>query len=148
MFHLTVENNRFRHMKVFLVVCIALISTLFINNIQDDTLKESIKRGNEIYSDFCMSCHLPSGKGIANVFPPLENSDFLMERRVASIRSIKFGLNKEITVNGKKYNGFMAAVGLSDQEIADVMNYITNSWGNKNGEIITIEEVSNIKKIN
>ncbi len=135
-------------MKVFLVVCIALISTLFINNIQDDTLNESIKRGNEIYSDFCMSCHLPSGKGIANVFPPLENSDFLMERRVASIRSIKFGLNKEITVNGKKYNGFMAALGLSDQEITDVMNYITNSWGNKNDKIITIEEVSNIKKIN
>lgn len=135
-------------MKVFLVVCTALISTLFINNRQDDIFKESIKRGNEIYSDFCMSCHLPSGKGIANVFPPLANSDFLIEKRVASIRSIKFGLNKEITVNGKKYNGFMATLGLSDQEIADVMNYITNNWGNKNDKIITIEEVSNIKKIN
>lgn len=135
-------------MKVFLVVCTALIYTLFINNRQDDIFKESIKRGNEIYLDFCMSCHLPSGKGIVNVFPPLANSDFLMEKRAASIRSIKFGLKGEITVNGKTYNGFMSPLGLSDQEIEDVMNYITNNWGNKNDKIITIEEVSNIKKIN
>ena len=40
----------------------------------------------------------------------------------------------------------MVAMGLSDDEVADVMNYITNSWGNKNDKIITEEEVSKIKK--
>ena len=40
----------------------------------------------------------------------------------------------------------MAALGLSDDEVADVMNYITNSWGNKNDKIVTIEEVSKVKK--
>ncbi|MCF6348841.1 MAG: cytochrome c [Flavobacteriaceae bacterium] len=114
--------------------------------LQDDTLKESIKRGNEIYTDFCVTCHLPSGKGMSGVFPPLASSDFLMEKQTKSIRGIKFGMSGEISVNGKKYNGFMASMGLSNQEIADVMNYITNSWGNKNDKIITVEEVSNIKK--
>ena len=95
-----------------------------------------------------MSCHLPSGEGIIGTFPPLANSDYLMEKRAESISSIKFGLSGEITVNGTKYNGFMSSLGLTDDEIADVMNYITNSWGNKNDKIITLEEVSNIKKIN
>jgi len=135
-------------MKVFLAVCLILISMLVINIKQDNTLKESIKRGNEIYNDFCMSCHLPSGKGMVGTFPPLANSDYLMEKRAESIRSIKFGQNGEITVNGTKYNGFMTPLGLDDDEVADVMNYITNSWGNKNDKIITGEEVSNIKKIN
>ena len=135
-------------MKAFLAIGLTLISILLINTKQDDTLKESIKRGNEIYNDFCMSCHLPSGKGVVGAFPPLANSDYLMEKRAESIRSIKFGQNGEITVNGTKYNGFMSTLGLTNEEIADVMNYITNSWGNKNDEIITTEEVSNIKKIN
>jgi mono/diheme cytochrome c family protein len=135
-------------MKTFLAICFALFTLLFINKKQDDTLKESFKRGNEIYNDFCMSCHLPSGEGIIGTFPPLANSDYLMEKRAESISSIKFGLSGEITVNGTKYNGFMSSLGLTDDEIADVMNYITNSWGNINDKIITLEEVSNIKKIN
>ncbi len=135
-------------MKVFLSVCLALVTILVINIKQDDIFKESIKRGNEIYNDFCMTCHLPSGEGIVGAFPPLANSDYLMKKRTESIRSIKFGLNGEITVNGTKYNTFMAPLGLTDDEVADVMNYITNSWGNKNDKIITNEEVSNIKKIN
>jgi len=145
-------------MKIFLISCLTLVSILFFNKnsnedyqsitLQDDTLKESIKRGSEIYTDFCVTCHLPSGKGMRGVFPPLANSDFLMEKQTESIRGIKFGMSGEITVNGKKYNGFMASMGLSNQEIADVMNYITNSWGNKNDKIITVEEVSEVKKIN
>ncbi len=145
-------------MKIFLISFLTLISILLFNKnpneeyqsitLQNNTLKESIKRGSEIYTDFCTSCHLPSGKGMSGVFPPLANSDYLIGKRKESIRSIKFGLRGEITVNGVKYNGYMAALGLSDEEVADVMNYITNSWGNKNDKIITVEEVSEIKKTN
>lgn len=113
---------------------------------QSITLKESIKRGNEIYTDFCMQCHLTNGEGVKNIFPPLANSDYLIKYKEASIRSIKFGLQGEITVNDIKYNGIMTNLGLSNDEIADVMNYITNSWGNKNDKIITKKEVAKIKK--
>lgn len=113
---------------------------------QTNALKSSMERGKAIYTDFCIQCHLPLGEGVTNVYPPLAKSDYLEKNREASIRGIKYGQQGEITVNGKKYNNVMAPLGLSDEEVADVMNYITNSWGNKNDKMITESEVSKIKK--
>ena len=114
--------------------------------IQSIALKESIKRGNAVYSDFCISCHLPNGEGIQNIYPPLANSDYLKSNRRASIKGLKYGLKGEITVNGLQYNKYMPPMGLSADEIADVMNFSNHSWGNSYGKIVTIEEVSEIKK--
>ncbi|MFT4697076.1 MAG: mono/diheme cytochrome c family protein [Flavobacteriaceae bacterium] len=114
--------------------------------IQRNELEVSIKRGNDIYSNFCISCHLPNGKGVKNIYPPLSDSDYLKNNRDASIKGLKYGLKGEIIVNGTKYNSFMPPMGLGDDEIADVMNYINHSWGNKYGKIVTVEEVRKIKK--
>jgi len=129
-------------------ICCSLYSILptQLNYTQTDPLKESVARGREVYNDFCVSCHLPSGKGVEKVYPPLAKSDFLLKERIASIKAIKFGLTGRLVVNDKVYNGSMMPLGLSDDEVADVMNYISNSWGNKNDEMITEEEVSKIKK--
>lgn len=113
---------------------------------QDDKLQQSIKRGKEVYADMCATCHMPNGKGVPKVYPPLANSDYLMENRKASIQAIKYGLRGKIVVNGVEYKGIMANLGLYEDEVADVMNYITNSWGNKNSEMITEEEVKAIEK--
>ena len=129
---------------IFLLVGILFTFTGFS---QTNPLTSSINRGKAIYNDFCMTCHLPNGEGVANVYPPLAKSDYLIKNREASIRGIKYGQQGEIIVNGKKYNSVMAALGLSDDEVADVMNYITNSWGNKNTKMITESEVSKIKKL-
>ena len=114
--------------------------------IQSIALKESIKRGNAVYSDFCISCHLPNGEGIQNIYPPLANSDYLKANRHASIKGLKYGLKGEITVNGVQYNKYMPPMGLSADEIADVMNFSNHSWGNTYGKIVTVKEVSEIKK--
>lgn len=111
---------------------------------QDTKLLKSIARGKVIYKDMCITCHLPNGKGVEKIYPPLAKSDFLMNKRDASIRAIKFGIEGKIVVNGVTYNTRMASTGLYDDEVADVMNYITNSWGNKNDKIITLEEVKGI----
>mgnify|MGYP000232895453 CR=1 FL=1 len=137
-------------MKIFfafilIVLSASLISTQKTNYITDP-LQESIQRGSEIYTDFCINCHMPNGEGVAEVYPPLAKSDYLMNNIEESIKGLKYGQKGEITVNGKTYNGFMAPLGLSDDEVADVMNYITNSWGNKSDKMVTEEEVSNIKK--
>jgi len=116
------------------------------NSTQDSKLSESIARGKEIYTDFCMQCHLPDGKGTQKVFPPLAGSDWLVTKRKESIHSIKYGLNGPIEVNGEPYNNAMTSMGLEDEEIVDVMNYIMNSWGNTQEKIVTLEEVSDIKK--
>jgi mono/diheme cytochrome c family protein len=116
-----------------------------IINQQNPILKKSMARGNMIYTDFCISCHLPNGKGVPKVFPPLANSDYLMNNKFESIKAIKYGQSGEIIVNGETYNNVMSPLGLENDEIADVMNYITNSWGNSNEKLITEDEVSKIE---
>ncbi|AEH01735.1 cytochrome c class I [Lacinutrix sp. 5H-3-7-4] len=108
--------------------------------------KQDFSEGKQVYEDFCMQCHMANGKGVPRAFPPLAKSDYLKNKREASIKAIKYGLSGSITVNGKVYNSNMAPQGLSNKEIADVMNYITNSWGNKNTSLITEEEVSKIQR--
>jgi mono/diheme cytochrome c family protein len=113
---------------------------------QDTKLQQSIKRGKSIYTDMCVTCHLPNGKGVPKVYPPLAKSDYLLEKREASIKAVKYGLRGKIVVNGVEYKGIMSNLGLYEDEVADVMNYVTNSWGNKNPKMITEEEVEKIKK--
>ncbi|MBM1106724.1 cytochrome c [Aurantibacter crassamenti] len=105
-----------------------------------------MQRGNEIYADFCVTCHLEAGEGVVSTFPPLAKSDYLLQNRAASIRGVKFGQQAEIVVNGVTYNSAMPSPGLEDDEIADVMNYILNSWGNTSDKIVTVEEVEAIQK--
>ncbi len=102
--------------------------------------------GKEIYADFCIQCHGANGKGDTKDFPPLDGSDWLTNKRNQSIAAVKFGQSGEILVNKMKYNNSMPAMGLSDQEVADVMNYIMTSWGNKQTKIVTEKEVTAIKK--
>lgn len=129
-----------------------ILSFLFISFIslsasaQNSALKSSIARGEELYTDFCVSCHLPNGAGVRKIYPPLAKSDYLLKKRIESIKAIKFGLKGEIIVNGEKYNNLMAPLGLSDEEVADIMNYITNSWGNTYEKMVTEAEVSKVKK--
>jgi len=111
---------------------------------QNKPLEQSIADGEEIYQDFCLQCHLDTGKGVSGVFPPLVESDYLMNNIDLSIRGVKYGLSGPIVVNGEEYDGVMQNQGLDNEEIADVMNYILNSWGNKSTDLITEERVSNI----
>lgn len=113
---------------------------------QDKELEKSIARGSEVYGDFCVTCHLPNGEGVSGVFPPLANSDYLRNNTMESIRGIKYGQQGEIKVKGVTYNGVMPSMGLSDEEVADVMNYIQHSWGNQSKKMITEKEVSLITK--
>ncbi len=118
---------------------------LFLVKPQDDKLIQSMKRGEEIYQDFCINCHMHGGEGVSGVFPPLAGADYLLEKREESIYAVKYGQKGEITVNGVKYNNIMLPLYLSDEEVADVMNYVLNSWENK-GEFVSVEEVKAIQE--
>ena len=113
---------------------------------QEKTKEESILAGEEIYQDFCLQCHLTTGAGVSGVFPPIKNSDYLMNNIDKSIAGIKFGLKGEIVVNDEIYDGVMAKQGLDNEEIADVMNYILNQWGNSYDAQITNQQVSEVQK--
>ena len=114
---------------------------------QKDSLGISITNGKSIYNDFCIICHMHDGKGQKGIFPPLAKSDYLFKNMEESIKAIKFGgIDGEIVVNGVKYDTRMERMGLYDDEIADVMNYILNSWGNKYDKMIREKYIRKIKK--
>jgi mono/diheme cytochrome c family protein len=131
-----------------IIVLIYLISLGIFSSLlfQNKTKKESIKSGSEIYQDFCLQCHLSSGIGVFGVFPPLKASDYLLENTNLSIAGIKYGLRGKIIVNNEEYDGIMLRQGLDNEEVADVMNYILNEWGNKTSAFITPNQVSKISK--
>ncbi len=108
-------------------------------------LKASMARGEQLYVSYCLSCHLDQGQGIEGVYPPLAKSDYLMADKNRSIRQILYGVSGEIRVNGKTYNLEMTGFDLTDEETADILNYIRNSWGNK-GSVVTPTEVRAARK--
>ena len=88
-----------------------------------------LKKGHPEVLKFSTNIQMPN-KGVPKAFPPLASSDYLKDIK-ATVNSIKYGLNGPIVVNGVKYNSVMAPMGLDDQEVADVTNYILNTWGNR-----------------
>lgn len=112
-----------------------------------DPLQKSMERGAEIYTDYCIQCHLGKGEGVAKTFPPLAKSSWLLpDMRTEAIKVVKYGQSGEITVNEETYNSVMANLELYDDEVADVMNYIMNNWGNSQEKMVTEEEVKGVKK--
>jgi nitrite reductase (NO-forming) len=111
------------------------------------TVADRVSMGKAVYTQNCAACHQPDGKGIASAFPPLAKSDVLAKRDTKSIIGIvKNGLTGEIVVNGEKYNGVMPALGLSDDDIANVLTYVYSAWGNTK-KTITPEDVRSVPKL-
>lgn len=95
-----------------------------------------IKRGKAIYDGNCAACHQPNGVGIPNAFPPLAKSDYLKRPKKEVIRAVTNGLSGKLVVNGKEYNGVMPKWDFSDEDVANVMTYVYNSWGNSGTEVL------------
>src|SRR5688500_7092434 len=106
-------------------------ATLFIFYSQDKNLQESMKRGKEVYILHCQNCHMENGQGMEGVNPPLAKTTYLKDTK-KNIGIILNGQTGEVAVNGKKYNAIMNPMNyLDDKQVADVLNYVRNSWGNK-----------------
>lgn len=133
-------------MRLLIVGYLLIVGGTTASLYQEKTKEESIVAGEEIYQDFCLQCHLTTGVGVSGVFPPLKNSDYLMNNIDKSIAGIKFGLKGKVVVNDEIYDGVMAKQGLDNEEIADVMNYILNQWGNSFDAQITTQQVSEVQK--
>src|SRR5664279_1474744 len=74
----------------------------------------------------------------------LRGSDFLKADRERPIRIVTKGLTGPVTVNGNSFNNVMPPQVLTDQQIADVLTYVTNDWGN-GGEPYTVDDVRRVK---
>jgi nitrite reductase (NO-forming) len=104
------------------------------------TKEERMQHGLRVFTQICAACHQLNGLGIPAAFPPLAKSDFLMADKKRSIQAVVKGLQGKIVVNGTEWNGVMPALQLSDTDVANVLTYVRNAWGNE-GEMVTPDEV-------
>jgi mono/diheme cytochrome c family protein len=105
----------------------------------DVSKAERIQQGRRLFTSICAACHQPSGLGRPNVFPPLAGSDFLNADKTRAISLVIFGRQGEVLVNGLKYNNNMPSFPLTNQDIANVLTYVYNSFGNSGLEVTAAE---------
>ena len=128
---------------LFILSSFFIISSSFYQN---NELAKSIERGKDVYTTYCMSCHMEDGKGTPDMNPPLPKADYLKTPVKNLIRIILEGQTGEVIVNKKKYNTPMLPLSyLSDEQVADVLNYIRNSWGNKIPGIVKPAQVKALR---
>jgi mono/diheme cytochrome c family protein len=108
------------------------------------TKTEKIEAGRRLFTSICAACHQPTGRGLPNVFPPLAGSDYLNADKNRAIAIVLHGRQGEVVVNGNKYNNNMPAFPLNDQDIAYVLTYVYNSFGNSGLEVAP-EEVKAVR---
>lgn len=103
--------------------------------------------GARIYATVCSSCHQANGEGVAGVFPPVAESEWVTNGPEQLVKIILHGVMGEMMVGGEVYSGMMPpwGGGLNDAEIAAVSTYIRSNFGNEAGPV-TAEMVSELRK--
>jgi len=94
--------------------------------------KASVERGKKIYNTYCLACHQADGSGVPGLNPPLIKTKWVLGDKKQLITVILKGMDELIEVDGEEYNNVMASHAfLKDQEVADVLTFVRNSFGNK-----------------
>jgi mono/diheme cytochrome c family protein len=129
-------------MKVTTVV-FALAAAAFISAsaAAQEELKASMERGKKVYEATCLACHQANGGGVPNLNPPLKKTKWVLGDKTTLIKVVLNGMDEEVEINGKYYENTMPPQStLKDEQIADVLTYIRNSFGNK-ADAVTPEDV-------
>ena len=103
-------------------------------------LKQYQVQGAKVYATYCANCHQQDGKGLASLYPPLAGSDYLLEDLPRAACIIKNGQSKEIVVNGVAYSQMMPGNPITNLEVAEVLTFIANAWGNEGG-LVGVKDV-------
>lgn len=108
-------------------------------------LTAGMKAGKAVYEQYCITCHQASGKGVSGLNPPLAGTDYVTGDKNRLISILLKGSNVGLEVNGMVYSNAMPPHAfLSDEDIADVLSYIRNSFGNR-ADTIAAEMVSEVR---
>lgn len=120
--------KRFFFLLIFGTTC----GSLLAQSAGNDADKASLERGKIAYEQYCLACHQADGSGVPHLNPPLIKTKWTMGDKKTIINVVLKGLDEEIEVDGDIYHNVMPSMShLSDQEIADVLTYVRNNFGNK-----------------
>ncbi|MCG8476466.1 MAG: cytochrome c [Cytophagales bacterium] len=120
---------------------------MLLASCQDVKLRQYMVNGQRTYQMKCANCHQSNGKGLGKLYPPLKDSDYLVQEKLENvICQIKNGVQGEMTVNGQVYNHPMPAnKDLKLLEIAELVTFVYNTWGDGQG-IVTVKKVEQALK--
>lgn len=109
------------------------------------SVDQQVAAGKALFQGTCSACHQANGEGLGDVFPPLAKSDYLNADKRRAIDHVLNGLSGPVTVNGKTFNGVMPPMShLPDDDIANILTYVLNSWGNGGGQV-TAADVTQVR---
>ncbi|MCW3117471.1 MAG: cytochrome c class [Chitinophagaceae bacterium] len=135
--------------KILIVfVCIVIVMAVFLLSCNSASpSKASMERGKQVYTQNCLPCHQADGSGVAQLNPPLKNTSYVLGDESKLIHIVINGLSDGVEINGDTYSNPMPPFGasLNDGEIADVLTYVRNSFGNKAGQI-SVDHVKALRK--
>lgn len=123
------------------IVCTAMLLMASVAAYLQSDKPANFEAGRKVYNQACLSCHMTDGMGVPGLNPPLAKTDWVTGDKARLINVILLGLNEPIKIEGEEYaNPMPAQPQLTDQQIADVLTYIRNSFGNK-ASATTVDEV-------
>lgn len=110
-----------------------------------------VAQGKRLFDSICITCHQANGEGVPGVYPPLAGSEWVLGTEHRTIRILLHGLQGKVTVRGKEFPGSVAmpsfgpsGTNWSDAQIAYVLTYIRQEWGNKD-PAVTPDAVAKIR---
>jgi mono/diheme cytochrome c family protein len=140
------RHTQKNYMKQSIIPFLLLSFVILPASAQKASAKASMVKGQKVYELYCLPCHQVDGSGVFNMNPPLIKTPFLLGDQKKLIQIILKGLNEDIEVDGNTYSNPMPPFGdiLKDEEIADVLTYVRNSFGNK-ASVITPAQVKTVR---
>jgi mono/diheme cytochrome c family protein len=141
--------------KIFVTIFIFLAITFLLSAQQTNSQKKNppvksalqpkVSPGEKLYNKYCRTCHQADAGGVPNLNPPLINTTYVLGDKERLIKIILLGLNEHIEIDDEYFSNPMPALNiLKDQEIADVLTYVRNNFGNK-ASAITAAEVKVVR---
>ncbi len=132
--------------KIFIVVLFPVIFCMQAENrIQTSQIVQKKYPGEKVYKKYCISCHQADAGGVPNLNPPLIQTTYVLGDKERLINIVLHGLNENIEIDGETFSNPMPPLSiLKDQEIADVLTYVRNNFGNK-ASAITAAEVKMVR---
>ncbi len=130
---------------------VSLLAFASHSQAQDVPPADVMTKGQQVYMLVCFACHQPTGLGLPGMFPTLTSSDWASAPKPDRIiRMVLHGVTGPITLNGKPFTTpapLMPPQGaaLNDDQIASVLTYVRNSFGNK-GSVVTPDQVQAIRE--
>lgn len=122
---------------------LALLATTLLVLITQSCEQEPYQQGKNLYTRYCENCHMADGTGLGTNIPPLAQADYLKNEQDKIACIIRYGIADTLLVNGKRYETPMAGIeNLTEFQMANLINYINQAWGNDYG-FVTVEDLRN-----